>query len=919
MPDQTQILDNVFLHDIEPVLLDKLRVGKGDSEKLAKRLFEISGSETKKNAKFYATFSLRTEGRSSVNVFELSFKNDSGNNEVAFVIRVYPDLKAVEEEQIAQKLTLSDCFPNLIRSELYNNFDKKFGHLVIYQHVNNNNGSENIHFNECLNILSNNSDKKINHFVVMVGNFIEELTDKYENIEKHKYTEIACSDFYKQILPQLPPDFIINGKSISQNKLYKNEVIIISYNNKNINPTVKDITLINQIDNSKHDWLKIKVNHTFDEESLIRGSGDIIYFPFIDNITNIHIWIGDEKSKFDVEYFHSFEEGKEYELIFFSKDIVKFTTKLEQNGFDQKSCISNTELKRLLEKESTVRLSKRHYDLHCGNILASEKSVKAIDIGDMRDDLLASDLARLETSTWYETAQLCEFSESDAKEILDNIYNNNFTKNELSLVSILTLVLRNLHDGFDDGVWQRPTSFERNLAYVIQILLYQRYFLLDGFPKISPTFKVFAESYIDKLRNPKKIQKDNKEYNIYVSYTDKERNWTDNFTNNLKNLLTSQSNNAFSFIEDYSEPIDILLIVLSPDYLLSAKEELATLLAKNPTEILIIDYGFTEILPTALENSTSYNFNVAEESSEYFQRLDDLVLELTNKINSTPTIIPTGKLSQYTVFLAEVSDDLEKQRDEVKRFLEQQGVQILPNQTYSFANIQKSIEQDLGECNLFVQLLSDKIDKYFPEFQYECANTEKIPILQWHPPTLDLNSISDLKRKNLLSKHTVIADNLAEFKEHIIDKLIPKSTTNSINNFVFVNAYKSDMDLAYQVGNFLVEKGITCSFPLNVSTTNKPSEIQQYLEHQLLRCDAVIVVYDETSVGWVSEKIIDCQYMLGKREKPFKTIAIYDSKPNIDRPFPDVRLPNVSQPILNCPTPQVDSCLPEFIRNLTHD
>jgi hypothetical protein len=266
------------------------------------------------------------------------------------------------------------------------------------------------------------------------------------------------------------------------------------------------------------------------------------------------------------------------------------------------------------------------------------------------------------------------------------------------------------------------------------------------------------------------------------------------------------------------------------------------------------------------------------------------------------------------IFLAKVTDDLEEQHKQVKGYLEQQGIRLLPSKTYSFSNLQESLDQDLAQCCLFVQLLNDKVGNGFPQFQYERANIAGLPILQWRDPELDLQSVRDPTHHNLLQARTVTVMELTKFQSCIIEQLQPKSEekpkTVVADMWVFINHGPEDMEFALQIQEFLVQKGIGYSLPLTMSATTKAAVIREDLEENLLNCDAVIVPYYNTHVARVRKHLIFCLSMRRKREQPLKIIAVCD-KPLPDKPPLCMKLPYME--ILECPTLQVETCLPRFI------
>jgi len=479
----------------------------------------------------------------------------------------------------------------------------------------------------------------------------------------------------------------------------------------------------------------------------------------------------------------------------------------------------------------------------------------------------------------------------------------------------------------------------------------------------------------------------NYKHDIFVSYAQAdnesllpgESGWVTHLISGLKILLGKKLGHqgTFSLWMDYElrgnsvvtpqiyEELSnsaTLLVILSPAYLASqwCRLELNTFLAEQGKEsgrLFIIEHDKVE-RPPPLTDLLGYKFwrldnteqprtlglpKPSAEEVEYYQRLDDLARQLSEKLVelsaqsessvsvSTPTIDSpkendsTQSLSfpqvtavePVTVFLAEVTDDLEARREEVKRGLEQQGIQILPNKVYSFANIQQAIDEDLQQCRLFIQLLSDKTGNNYPQFQYERAQDAQMAILQWREPNLAIANIADSNHRQLLEGSKVIACGLVEFQTHIINQLKKQQqpTIEALegDSLVFINAAPEDMGLAYQVRDILDAHGVGYSLPLDITLATKATEIRAHLEQNLLTCDAVLVLYDNTSIIWVNEQLLYCRRIQRKREEPIQVIAVYNT-PTTNKHALNIKLPNMQ--ILDCPTPHVDTCLPLFLQRL---
>lgn len=137
---------------------------------------------------------------------------------------------------------------------------------------------------------------------------------------------------------------------------------------------------------------------------------------------------------------------------------------------------------------------------------------------------------------------------------------------------------------------------------------------------------------------------------------------------------------------------------------------------------------------------------------EYYNQVDDLSQEITGVLRrlkakecSRPTVSPgfadvpaPAPTYQPTVYLAQVTDDLEVERNNIKRYLDQTGARVLPETWYSQepSAFRQAAERDLAYSELFVQLLSGTPGKKpvdlpqgYPKYQLELATAAGKPIL----------------------------------------------------------------------------------------------------------------------------------------------------------------------------------------------
>ena len=487
-------------------------------------------------------------------------------------------------------------------------------------------------------------------------------------------------------------------------------------------------------------------------------------------------------------------------------------------------------------------------------------------------------------------------------------------------------------------------------------------------------------------------------HDIYVSYAHVDNEplagvdtrWVTNLITGLKPLLGQKFGRADAYslwmdntIRAYEaitpqlleqvQDSAILLLILSPGYVASewCCRELSTFVAKVGKEagrVFVVEREPVD-RPEALQDILGYKFWVKNEADNprtlgvprpnyeefvYFQRLDALASQLVEKLKSlrgqSDTAVVTAARSagtsssapRATVFLAEVTDDLQECRAEVEHYLQQQNVRVLPGTFYYFPTaeaLRQAIDADLRESTLFVQLLSPTIPRRppgmsTPQLQYTAAQAVPgLPLLQWRDRKLDLATITDPAQRAFLDTATVVAIGIEEFKQYIIQQLeaieakrleeekrqqeaslkrTMRAASLTGDMLVFINTGTEDLSLAREIGEMLKEEGFGFSLPLLENIP--PTEKRQDLEENLLDCDAVIVLYASTSVVWVREQLRYCRRMQGRRDRPVKIIAVFSqAAPN--KPPLGMNLPNMQ--VLEFST--LRESIPMLLQALQHE
>ena len=157
-----------------------------------------------------------------------------------------------------------------------------------------------------------------------------------------------------------------------------------------------------------------------------------------------------------------------------------------------------------------------------------------------------------------------------------------------------------------------------------------------------------------------------------------------------------------------------------------------------------------------------------------------------------------------SVSLAQVTDDLEEEREQVRRYLQQFGVTVLPERTYpqGGSEFQAAFTHDLAQADMFVQLLgpvSGKLPPDLPEgytrFQLDAARSRGLELLQWRRPDLNPESVTNAPYRALLTAEPVIASGLESFKAEVLRqaRAVPVLRREPPSSLIFINADRSDL------------------------------------------------------------------------------------------------------------------------------
>jgi hypothetical protein len=393
-----------------------------------------------------------------------------------------------------------------------------------------------------------------------------------------------------------------------------------------------------------------------------------------------------------------------------------------------------------------------------------------------------------------------------------------------------------------------------------------------------------------------------------------------------------------------------LLVIMSPGYLASdwcrqereAFRRVAASKARGVSQLFIVHRDridrrqmpaeFGELLGYSFwveSGRTSRTLGVPIPTSgepEYYDRINQLGSELAGELQRLRGVggPRTADPQAPAVFLAEVTDDLDPRREEVRRYLNQTGIPVLPTTYYSHddaAAFAAAMAADLGQSKLFVQLLGPlpgrkppSAPNGFPALQYDLARRHGATIVQWRSRDVDLEKVEDLQHRALLEADVVRACPIEELKQTIVAEVrrlpAPSKSRSAAEMLVFVNSDGPDRGLAEQICRILDGQGLGYSLAMQAGD---PAEVRNDLEDNLRACDGLMLVYGATSVAWVRSQLRQCRKVLSQRDQPLTALAVFEGPPP-DKVGLDLMLPNLQR--LDCRNGVNDVALQAFVRSL---
>lgn len=247
--------------------------------------------------------------------------------------------------------------------------------------------------------------------------------------------------------------------------------------------------------------------------------------------------------------------------------------------------------------------------------------------------------------------------------------------------------------------------------------------------------------------------------------------------------------------------------------------------------------------------------------------------------------------SKPCVLLLEATDDLLQRRTELKSYLEQSGVSVLPEKRYSRDDMTLHRAQmlaDLERSRICVQILGPLTgDRSDHERGMAWLRDETIrhsgspvPFIQWRDPDLDPDAVTDADARQLLAPSSVRTDRFPDFRRTVAELALkppapeaPKTRQNALS--VFVNSDLLDRHLGTGVAQWLEAHGFMVLEPPDAT-----QDAREEWETNLRYCDSLLLVYGQTKPAWVKTQILLSNKV--NRDTPLEPICVCVGPPPPD-------------------------------------
>lgn len=304
----------------------------------------------------------------------------------------------------------------------------------------------------------------------------------------------------------------------------------------------------------------------------------------------------------------------------------------------------------------------------------------------------------------------------------------------------------------------------------------------------------------------------------------------------------------------------------------------------------------------APETRTPITLSPAGQQFKYNNLLHALAEQIRNQLHelrrqavTTPSrtaavnrTMPVGPIAALAVLVAQTTDELADEREQVCTYLRQAGFEVLPSGDYPQGGeaFRAAVAADLKRSAAFVQLLGAPRGRRPPDLpegyqaaQADAARQSGIPVLQWRHPALHVDTVSDEAHRRLLDGESVMVSGLESFKSEVVrrvDKPATKRRNARGTSLVYIDVDREDLDVARTICDALKSRQMAVALPL---FDGSPETLRDDLIANMLESDKLVIVYGRAPVGWVHQHLRLCHRTVRQRDRGPDIVALYCAPP----------------------------------------
>lgn len=330
-----------------------------------------------------------------------------------------------------------------------------------------------------------------------------------------------------------------------------------------------------------------------------------------------------------------------------------------------------------------------------------------------------------------------------------------------------------------------------------------------------------------------------------------------------------------------------------------------------------VGYEFFKTDPgTGKVRELSYELG-GETEREYWVKLDDLAQDLCQLLTwmgqTSPLASPDSKPeTRDTVFVADCSNDVADQRDDVKRDLAGHEYQLLPGRPLplDIEELQQYLKESLDQCRLSIHVIGksygmvpEGTDRSVIEIQNDLAiereNKGDFRRIVWIPPGLETDDerqrrfIESLRSDPRIQEGADLLETPLEDLKTQIHKTLaraPRVESNGgargsnesveVKN-VYLMCDSRDSDKVTSVADYLFDHGCEVMLP---AFQGDEAAVRADNEENLRQADGVLIYYGTSNELWLNGKLRERRKSAGLgRTKPLQATAILVAPPNSQR------------------------------------